>query len=421
MFSITTRKKIMDVGQSFGGLFIAVIFQVISFVLLTRTLGVSSFGIFISAVAFGLALSELIGLGAGENFIRVAARNKQHAAAAFRHGLRLIFVTFFLLVLPLAPLAAWLLTSNDMIWLIAALIATEATITRTAIYCEHIYLGLQDYKLMAAARILLPALRCIAFLVVIFAFGITDMKSLIITQIAATFAAAFLMLLHLFILIPSNEDTGSLKKEKKNWLSFGIPVAIANLQRGIQFHGDKYLVTLVAGPEVGGVYAAGFRLIQMALLPIQAYVRTTYSGFFTAGQAGIGSTITYAKSIARPLIYISIFSSASAFIGAYFVVLLLGEDYVSASFVVKALAPVLIFWAFQYLLTDILMGAEHVWARIWVSMAANIFALGLLATLASTYGLSGVIIAVLLSTLFFVVLLALTIRWLSYRTKRDQT
>lgn len=420
MFSIASRKKIIDVGQSFAGLIIAVLFQVISFILLTRTLGVSSFGIFISAVAFGLALSELIGLGAGENFIRVAARSKQHSAAAFRYGLRLIFITFFLIVLPLAPLAAWLLTSGDLLWLIAALIATEATITRTALYCEHIYLGLQDYKLMATARILLPALRCISFIIAIFAFGVTDMSSLILIQIAATFAAAFLMLTHLFVLIRPNAEKAPTKQEKQNWFNFGMPVAIANLQRGIQFHGDKYLVTLLAGPEVGGIYAAGFRLIQMALLPLQAYIRTTYSGFFSAGHAGISGTVSYAKSVVKPLIFIAIFSASTAYIGSYLVVFLLGEDYISASFVVKALSPVLLFWACQYLLTDILMGAEHVWERIWVSLIANVFGLVTLSILASTYGLNGVIMAALLSSLFFVILLALTIRWLLSRSKQNQ-
>jgi len=51
-------KKFSSLAESMGGMLIAVLFQVISFILLTRTLGAMSFGVFVSAVAIGLALSE---------------------------------------------------------------------------------------------------------------------------------------------------------------------------------------------------------------------------------------------------------------------------------------------------------------------------------------------------------------------------
>lgn len=415
ILKLLSREKIIDVGQSLAGMVVAAAFQVISFLLLAHTLGVRSFGFFVSAVAIGLTISELVGLGTGENLVRVAARDKQMISGAFRYGLKAIIITSIMIGLPLVPLAAWFLAPEGMFFPIIALIASEAVITRTALYCEHSYLGLQDYRLTAIARILVPAFRCLGFILIILTLDITDMTSLICMQIGATILATVIMLSHLFKLIGKNNGPNPGAIEKRNWFNFGAPVAIANLQRSMQLHADKYLVTLFAGPEIGGIYAAGFRLIQMALLPLQAYIRTTYGGFFSAGRNGLQASVDYAKTVVTPLLLIAIFCTIVAYMGSFLVVFLLGEDYAPASFVVRVLSPLLILWALQYVMTDILMGADRVWPRIWISLTANIVGFTLLVILAGSYGINGVVTAVLATMTFFISLLFITIRVLLTR------
>lgn len=415
MLESKSGKKALDVGQSLAGMLVAVVFQIISFILLTRVLGVSSFGVFISAVAIGLAISELVGLGSGENFIRVVAREKRAVKDALVHGVVLIALTFFVFVLPLAPLAAFYLAPETLFWPLTALIATEAVILRSALFCEHVYLGLEDYRLSALARIVVPAVRCICFLIVIFMFGGADLVTIIFTHILATLAAAILMLWHVFAITRSLPDQTKAARSRREWLGFGFPVALANLQRGLQFHGDKYLVTLMAGPEVGGIYAAGFRLVQMALLPVQAYMRTTYSGFFAAGRDGLSASIAYGKSIVLTALIIATVSSIAAYFGSYIVVFLLGEAYSASGLVMRMLCFILPLWALQYVLNDILMGADRVWSRISILLMANIVGVGLIVALAAPHGLYGVLGAVLLATLIAVCLLFGVIRFLTVK------
>lgn len=402
-------KRLSSLAESMGGMLIAVFFQVISFVLLTRTLGVMSFGIFVSAVAIGLAISELVGIGCGENFIRLVARNKDRMRPLFGNGLRMIAGTGLLLALPLAPLAAYFIAPPYVFWAICALIANEAVIVRCTLYFEHVSLALDDFRLAAFARAIVPFFRCIALMFAVFALGHDQIPAMVIAQIAATLAAALVMFVILKRIINNQAETPNTELGVLNWVQFGVPTALSNLQRGIQNHADKYIVTLFAGPEVGGVYAAGFRFVQMALIPVQAYARTTYSGFYDAGKNGLAASVGYGKRIGGVMMAIAAFCAACAYFGADFIPVILGEDFRQASDVVRVLSPLLIFWGLQFLLIDALRGADFAWTVNWISLAINVLSIILLVSLTMHYGLMGVLAASLISLGIALILMAFAI------------
>ena len=365
-------KRFSSLAESMGGMLVAVFFQIISFILLTRTLGVTSFGVFVSAVAIGLALSELVGIGCGENFIRLVARDKNRMWPLFGNGLRMIAGTGLLLALPLAPLAAYLIAPSDVFWFIAALIANEAVVIRCTLYFEHVSLALNDFRLAAFARAIVPFLRCMALLFVIFALGHDQIPAMVVSQISATLCAALVMYVILKGIIYRQVDAANTELGTLDWFRFGAPTALSNLQRGIQNHADKYIVTLFAGPEVGGVYAAGFRFVQMALIPVQAYARTTYSGFYDAGKNGLSASVRYGKQVGGIMMAIAIFCAACTYFGADFIPAILGEEYRQASDVVRILSPLLIFWGMQFLLIDALRGADLAWTVNWISLGLSL-------------------------------------------------
>ncbi|MEP1441895.1 MAG: oligosaccharide flippase family protein [Hyphomicrobiales bacterium] len=409
-------KRLSSLAESMGGMLIAVFFQVISFVLLTRTLGVMSFGIFVSAVAIGLAISELVGIGCGENFIRLVARNKDRMRPLFGNGLRMIAGTGILFALPLAPLAAYFIAPPYVFWAICALIANEAVIVRCTLYFEHVSLALDDFRLAAFARAIVPFFRCMALIFTIFALGHDQIPAMVIAQISATLVAALVMYVVLKRIINRQVDTPNAELGSLDWIKFGIPTALSNLQRGIQNHADKYIVTLFAGPEVGGVYAAGFRFVQMALIPVQAYARTTYSGFYDAGKNGLAASVSYGKRIGGIMLAIAVFCAACTYFGANFIPLILGEEYRQASDVVRILSPLLVFWGLQFLLIDALRGADLAWTVNWISLGINILSIVLLITLTMYYGLMGVLAASLISLGTALIVMAFAI-WILLRKR----
>lgn len=409
-------KKFSSLAESMGGMLIAVLFQVISFILLTRTLGAMSFGVFVSAVAIGLALSELVGIGCGENFIRLVARDKNRMRPLFGNGLRMIAVTGLLLALPIAPLAAYFITPPKMFWIISALIANEAVIVRCTLYFEHVSLALNDFRLAAFARAIVPFLRCMALLFTVFVLGHDKIPAMVIAQISATLCAAMVMYVVLKRIVYRQTDSTNTELGALDWFKFGAPTALSNLQRGIQNHADKYIVTLFAGPEVGGVYAAGFRFVQMALIPVQAYARTTYSGFYDAGKNGLAASVRYGKHVGGIMMAIAIFCAACTYFGADFIPVILGEEYRQASDVVRILSPLLLFWGLQFLLIDALRGADLAWTVNWISLGINVLSIVLLVTLTMHYGLIGVLVATLTSLGTALILLAIAI-WVLLRRK----
>ncbi len=409
-------KKLMSLTESIGGMLIAVFFQIISFVLLTRTLGVMSFGVFVSSVAIGLALSELVGIGCGENFIRLVARDKNRMRPLFGNGLRMIAGTGLILALPLAPLAAYFIAPSEIFWFISALIANEAVVVRCTLYFEHVSLALNDFRLAAFARAIVPFFRCMALIFTIFALGHDQIPAMVISQICATICAALVMYVVLRRIIYRQKDSSDAELGTLDWLKFGTPTALSNLQRGIQNHADKYIVTLFAGPEVGGVYAAGYRFVQMALIPVQAYARTTYSGFYDAGKNGLLASIRYGKRVGGVMMAIAIFSATCTYFGADFIPLILGEEYRQASDVVRILSPLLIFWGLQFLLVDALRGADLAWTVNWISLGINVLSIVLLVALTMHYGLIGVLAASLISLGTALILMAIAI-WMLLQRK----
>lgn len=412
-------KRLSSLAESMGGMLIAVFFQVISFILLTRTLGVISFGVFVSSVAIGLALSELVGIGCGENFIRLVARDKKRMRPLFGNGLRMIAGTGLLLALPFAPLAAYFIAPSDVFWVISALIANEAVIVRCTLYFEHVSLALNDFRLAAFARAIVPFLRCMALLFTIFVLGYDQIPAMVVAQISATLCAALVMYSVLRRIIYRQIETPHTELGPLDWFKFGAPTALSNLQRGIQNHADKYIVTLFAGPEVGGVYAAGFRFVQMALIPVQAYARTTYSGFYDAGKNGLFASVRYGKHVGGFMMAIAVFCATCTYFGAEFIPFILGEEYRQASDVVRILSPLLIFWGLQFLLIDALRGADLAWTVNWISLGINVLSIVLLVTLTMHYGLNGVLAASLISLGTALILLAIAI-WVLLRRKKTR-
>jgi len=178
---------------------------------------------------------------------------------------------------------------------------------------------LNDFRLAAFARVIVPFFRCMALLFTVFVLGHDKIPAMVVAQISATLCAAVVMYVVLKRIIYRQVSSTNTELGTLDWFKFGAPTALSNLQRGIQNHADKYIVTLFAGPEVGGVYAAGFRFVQMALIPVQAYARTTYSGFYDAGKNGLAASVRYGKHVGGIMMGIAVFCAACTYFGANFI------------------------------------------------------------------------------------------------------
>ena len=142
----------------------------------------------------------------------------------------------------------------------------------------------------------------------------------------------------------------------KHELVEGVYFSISNSAYTIYNDIDKTMLARLATLEATGIYAAAYRLIDVAFIPITSIAGAAYAEFFRKGKDGIKVTLAFAK----PLIAIS--SAYSLLAGIGLIVLspivphILGDEYINVVPALQWLAPIPLFRAMQHFGGDVLSG-----------------------------------------------------------------
>jgi O-antigen/teichoic acid export membrane protein len=170
---------------------------------------------------------------------------------------------------------------------------------------------------------------------------------------------------------------------------FGISFALFQFVRSISWSVDKMALSLMLSYDQIGIYNAGSRMLQGALIPIGFIARDNYRNFFRAGLSGIEATFSYARSILLKIVGVAVTSSLAAAILAFLLPYLLGSSYERSATVgaITSLGGVAI--ALQNLAGDILTGAGGQATRTAVACVVIPLTSGAIFLGAWLYGLVG--------------------------------
>src|ERR1700686_336308 len=118
-----------------------------------------------------------------------------------------------------------------------------------------------------------------------------------------------------------------IRRECLEGMYFSISFAAQTINNDI----DKVMGARLASLEAAGIYAAAYRLIDVAFIPIRALLNAAYAGFFRRGAAGLRESVRYGrrlmlKSLAYP---VAIFGAL--LIAAPLVPHILGHDFSEAT------------------------------------------------------------------------------------------
>jgi O-antigen/teichoic acid export membrane protein len=126
---------------------------------------------------------------------------------------------------------------------------------------------------------------------------------------------------------------------------------------------DKTMLTAFSNLESAGIYAAAYRIIDVAFVPVNSLLWASYSHFFIKGAFGIESSFAYAKRLlARAGIY-SIAASLGMFLLAPLVPYIIGGQYLHTVEAMRWLAAIPILRMFHRFLAYSLAGAGYQGAR----------------------------------------------------------
>jgi O-antigen/teichoic acid export membrane protein len=160
---------------------------------------------------------------------------------------------------------------------------------------------------------------------------------------------------------------------------------------------DKMMLASLSTLQATGLYAAGYRLIDVSCVPIFSMLAATYSKFFQHGAAGIKGSLKFAKQLLPTAAGYGMISLLGCLIFAPVVPSLLGNDYLNVVNVLRWLAPVPFLISLQMIAGDTLTGAGFQPIRSKIQVAAAVINVVLNLYLIPLYSWKGAIWATLTS------------------------
>lgn len=333
-----------------AGLGLRTLLQGILFILIARSLGAPGYGEFMAALALVTPFAPFAGLGVRALMVREVSRKPDVFSREFGRGLVLVSLTSFPLVSLVTLAGAWFLGPEVSPKVLLFVALAELIFVPLV---ELAACGFQAFERMARMALIFNGL--IFFRLVAFFFMPLWSQSVNPDAWAACYMVASALFAGCAVLIASMElgpphwDFDRKWKTMREGLFFALSGASIRTQAEI----DKALVARLEGSNAAGIYSAGYRFVDMALLPIQALLAASLARFFRAGEEGMAISVRYAlRLLPLPGVY-----AGAASVGLFFLsgVLpwLLGPSFTEAVDVVRWLALLPFLMLLRYFLAAV--------------------------------------------------------------------
>jgi O-antigen/teichoic acid export membrane protein len=125
--------------------------------------------------------------------------------------------------------------------------------------------------------------------------------------------------------------------------------------------------------DATGIYAAAYRLIDVAFIPIRSLLAAAYPGFFRSGNQGITSSLAYARRLLPRALAYSAAVAIGLLVAAPLVPRALGAEYARSTEALRWLALLPLLKTFHSFAADSLTGAGHQGLRTLVQVLVALF------------------------------------------------
>jgi O-antigen/teichoic acid export membrane protein len=125
--------------------------------------------------------------------------------------------------------------------------------------------------------------------------------------------------------------------------------------------------------EAAAIYAAAYRFIEAAILPIRSVANAAYPEFFRLGMQGVTSSFGFARQILRRSIVYGLGMAVALFLAAGFIPMVLGHAYHESAAVLRWLCLLPVIKCAHIFLSDTLTGANYQWQTSSAQIAVAVF------------------------------------------------
>jgi O-antigen/teichoic acid export membrane protein len=357
-------------GWMFLGYGLRIIVQAGYFIVIARALGPAQYGAFVGAVALIGLVAPFGGLGMGNVLVKNVSRDRNVFRVYWGNAL-LVAVVSGLLLLGFVLAVAHVALPSTIPWLLILLVSlSDILFVKGAEIAAQGFQATDELRFTAFVTLLPYILRFIGSIVLVgmwrqataLQWGWFYLGCTVISAAVAVVLASVKLGSPSFAIskIPSEIEEG---------FYFGTSLSAQTVYNDI----DKTMLARLSTLDATGIYAAAYRLIDVAFTPVRSVLYAAYANFFRHGQQGLAVSYSYAKKIVPKMLGYSLLIFVGLYVCAPIVPVVLGKEYDRSVEALRWLALLPFFKSIHYFLADSLTGAGYQRVRTGAQIGIAVF------------------------------------------------
>ncbi len=339
--------------------------QLVYFVVIARVLGVSGFGALAASVALVGILVPFAAWGSGNILVMEVARNPRAFPVFFGNALLSVALSGPVLIALTLGLGASVLARVPLAAILFLALA-DLGFGRIVDIAAQCFQASDRLSAMAWISMLVPGLRCGAVLI----FAASPFRGLIAWT--GFYLAANAVAAAVAFWIARRRLGRPAPKPRLLWrqVRLGGYFAVAASTSTIYADIDKTMLGRLSTLDATGIYAAAYRAVNSAFIPVMALLMATYPRFFRAGMAGIEGSTAFARRLLAPAAAYGVAAGIAIYLLAPLAPHILGADFRGSVAALRWLAPIPLLSSLYYLPADALTGANAQGLRTALQLSA---------------------------------------------------
>ncbi|MEV6690431.1 oligosaccharide flippase family protein [Micromonospora sp. NPDC051196] len=194
---------------------------------------------------------------------------------------------------------------------------------------------------------------------------------------------------------------GGALRQARTGMLFAVGLAAQSIYNDV----DKVMLSRLGTPESAAIYAAAYRVVDLAYTPARSMSAIAYPRFFEAGRGGPREALRMARGLLPRFLAFSVPVSLLLVGFAWMMPLVFGADFEAAIPALQGLSALLVLKSLHYLAADALSGARMQGRRTVCQIGVGVLNILLNLWLIPAYGWQGAIASSLVCDALLAVLL----------------
>ena len=394
---------------------IRVIMQAVYFVIIARSLGVNQYGVFVGAASLVSIVFPFSALGSGDLLVKNVSRDPSLFRVYWGNTLLATFISGLVLVALLSLVAPFILPKTIPLALVVVIAIGDLVFFRAATSACQAFQAVLQLDKTAMINILPNFLRAAGAILFVNFFNSSNvLEWAYIYATASAIGAVIAVLMVSYHLGTPRFSLSRMRSEVAEGSYFSISLSAQSIYNDI----DKTMLARLSTLEAIGIYAAAYRVIDVAFVPVRSLLAATYAKFFQYGMTGISGALTLSRRMLPAASIFGLLAALGLFLGAPVVPLLLGDDYADSVDAIRWLAPIPLIKSVQYFGADTLTGAGFQKLRSAAQVSIAIFNVLINIWLIQTFSWRGAAWASLLSDGLLMIILWVIVISIAWRDQR---